>query len=985
MHVRVPLLTLVFTFWSLGAAIRAQDQPLSPQEAAASTIVPDGFHVTLFAGEPDVVQPIAFTFDRRGRLWVVECHSYPDWSADAAGRDRVLIFEDLDADGRFDRRTVFWDQGSNLSGIELGFGGVWLCSAPNLIFVPDRDGNDVPDGPPETLLDGWALDAQHNVFNGLTWGPDGWLYGCNGILSRSRVGRPGTPDAQRVALDCGVWRYHPTNRSFEAVAWGTTNPWGLAFDAYGQMFITNCVINHVFHVVPGIHMVRMFGQDLNPFTYHLVPGCADHLHWAGGYWDTAIGGKHNETGGGHAHAGAMIYQADNWPEQYRGRLYLHNIHGRRVNSDRLVRHGAGYVAQHSDDVIQSQDPWQRGLELKYGPDGSVYLSDWNDTGECHDRDSTEKGTGRIFRVAWGTPEPVDLKLESLDDAALIALQTHDNEWMARHARLELQERAADASLQSDTLTTAWQAFQRAVETTRLLRHLWTLHAVGALDEPRSLEVLKHADPYVRAWAVQFALENRRPSAAVRQRLGEMASSDDSPLVRLYLAAGLQRLEAADRWSIAERLVAHAGDRHDPNVAPLVWYGIEPLVPDAQGRDVHLLTQGQLPLVRRCIARRLTANGQPGIERLMACLSEPYSADVQADILAGLLDELQGLRELPMPADWPALQRQLLSLHQQPDVRDTIRSLSLIFGDPSTRRELIESAHEGAHPPEQRRKALESLIAVRAQGLAPTLHALLDDSAVRDLAVRGLAFYDHAETPRALLARYASLPAVLRHDVLVTLTTRADYAEALVQALEDGRVPLRDVSGWIATQLRQLNNRALTERFVKVWGNVQVTPEHQRQQIARLKSLLTPERLANADASRGKRLFVTKCASCHQLFGEGANVGPDLTGSQRENVDYVLANLVTPNALVPGDFLVRSFVMSDGRLISGIVAAETPRTVTVQTLNDRVVLVRDEVEEEVRTALSMMPEGLLDDLTDAEITDLVAFLAGSQSGRPTQLP
>ena len=134
--------------------------------------------------------------------------SYPKWRR--RHNDRVVIFEDTDGDGKFDKKTVFYDQGSNLSGIEYGFGGVWLCSTPNLIFIPVRD--DKPDGPPQIVLDGWDLKAKHNVFNSLSWGPDGWLYGCNGILSNSRVGKPGTPDKDRVAINCGVWRYHPTRK-----------------------------------------------------------------------------------------------------------------------------------------------------------------------------------------------------------------------------------------------------------------------------------------------------------------------------------------------------------------------------------------------------------------------------------------------------------------------------------------------------------------------------------------------------------------------------------------------------------------------------------------------------------------------------------------------------------------------------------------------------------------------------------------------------
>src|SRR5213593_3165921 len=174
------------------------DKPLSPEQALKKITVPEGFQVTLFAGEPDVMQPIAFDFDDRGRLWVVECFSYPDWK-NVKG-DRVIIFTDRAGDGRFDERKVFWDKGHRLSGIAVGHGGVWLTSAPNLLFIPDANGDDIPDGPPEAILDGWTLQAGHNMVNGLVWGPDGWLYGRHGITAPSLVGRPGTSDSERVKL-----------------------------------------------------------------------------------------------------------------------------------------------------------------------------------------------------------------------------------------------------------------------------------------------------------------------------------------------------------------------------------------------------------------------------------------------------------------------------------------------------------------------------------------------------------------------------------------------------------------------------------------------------------------------------------------------------------------------------------------------------------------------------------------------------------------
>ncbi len=425
------------------------DAPLPPGEAPKHMTLPEGFKATLFAGEPDVVQPIAFTFDDRGRLWVVECLSYPNWTKDGTGHDRVVIYEDTDGDGHFDKKTVFYDKGSNLSGIALGFGGVWLCSTPNLVFIPLGEG-DAPGGPPEVVLDGWNLnEAKHNVFNALTWGPDGWLWGCNGIQSNSLVGKPGTPKDKRTAINCGVWRYHPTKKTFETVANGTTNPWGLDFDDYGEAFITNCVIKHLWHVIPGAHFQRMYGQDFNPNLYGLMESCADHIHWGGGDWTTGRGGKgaNDVAGGGHAHVGAMVYLGDNWPAEYHNGLFTCNLHGSRVNHDLLKPHGSGYVATHGKDFLLANDPWFRGLYIQYGPDGGVYISDWTDTGECHNYDKVDRTNGRIYKVTYGDVKYQPVDLAKLSDAELVKLQLPTrNDWQVRYARQLLQERAIAGKL-----------------------------------------------------------------------------------------------------------------------------------------------------------------------------------------------------------------------------------------------------------------------------------------------------------------------------------------------------------------------------------------------------------------------------------------------------------------------------------------------------------------------------------------------------------
>ena len=587
--------------------LAGQDAPIPPAEAPGHMTVPEGFHVSLFAGEPDVAQPIAFTFDDRGRLWVAECFSYPNWQTDGKpGHDRILIFDDPDGTGHFKTRKVFADNLSNVSGLEVGFGGVWVCSTPNFLFIPMKDGEDKPSGEAQVLLDGWSLEAKHNVFNRLTWGPDGWLYGCNGILATSYVGKPGTPKEQRVPFNCGVWRYHPTRHVFEVFAWGTTNPWGLDFDDDGQIFITNCVIKHLWHVVQGAHYQRMYGEDLNPNVYGLMESCADHIHWAGGDWTTSRGGKGETSkyGGGHAHAGCMVYLADNWPAGYRNSVFMCNIHGNRINHDLLEHKGSGYVAHHGPDFLLANDPWFRGLNCAYGPDGGVFVSDWCDTGECHNYDRVDRSNGRIYKVVYGKTERLHVDLAHEPDAQLVGFQMHPNDWFVRHARRILQERAVAGTLDAATVPGLWKIVDGKTSAQRKLRAIWALHSIGALDDNQRLALLASPHEHVRGWAIQLSLQSGAPSQAILTKFEQMAATDPSPVVRLYLASALQRLPLAQRWQIGAALASHAGDASDQNIPLMLWYGIEPLVAADRDRAAELLVNCKIPIVRQYIARRI---------------------------------------------------------------------------------------------------------------------------------------------------------------------------------------------------------------------------------------------------------------------------------------------------------------------------------------------------------------------------------------------
>ncbi len=362
--------------------------------------VPPGFKVTLFAGEPDVVQPIAMAIDDRGRLWVAEAYSYPRRVRDDQARDRILIFEDTDGDGRFNTRKVFADHLNLVSGLAVGFGGVWVGAAPYLLFIPDGDHDDRPDGPPQVLLDGWGQHDTHETLNTFTWGPDGWLYGCHGVFTHSLVGKPGTPRDQRTPINAGIWRYHPTRHAFEVFAYGTSNPWGIDFDARGQLIITACVIPHLYHMVQGGRYERQAGQHFNPYTYDDIKTIADHRHYLGAN-PHGGNGRSDTAGGGHAHSGAMIYLGDTFPAEYRGSLFMNNIHGARINRDVLKPSGSGFVGSHAPDFLMANDAWSQIVHLEYGPDGSVYMIDWYDKNQCHHNEvnAHDRTNGRIFKVS----------------------------------------------------------------------------------------------------------------------------------------------------------------------------------------------------------------------------------------------------------------------------------------------------------------------------------------------------------------------------------------------------------------------------------------------------------------------------------------------------------------------------------------------------------------------------------------------------------
>ena len=919
-----------------------------PAEEAARTMqLPPGFKCVVFAAEPDVQQPIGMAWDARGRLWVAECYTYaenPDrW--DLQLRDRLIILEDKDGDGRHDSRKVFWDEGRYLTSVEVGHGGVWILNDGTLSFIPDANGDDVPDGPPQVKLDGFNTKTiGHNIVNGLRWGPDGWLYGRHGITDTSAVGAPGTPADQRVRFNCAIWRYHPTRGVVEAVAHGGTNSWGHDWNAEGELFMINTVIGHLWHVIPGAYYRRMFGTHLNPYVYEIIEQTADHFHWDTGAekWSDirqGVSGKTQELGGGHAHVGMLIYQGGLWPKEYHGSMFTCNLHGNRINVDRLERQGCGYVGKHAPDFMQAKDTWFRGIDLLTGPDGNVFVADWSDSGECHDNDGVHRTSGRIYKIVHEATKKVEpFDVAKMKNEELVELLESKNNWWSRSSERVLFERKY-THLKIDR--------NQSPEESDITNALRDLAESGA--------------PLIRGSCDLYAKHS-------------------SGLVRLTVASLLQRLPVADRWPIATALAQHAEDAEDRQQPLMIWYGIEPAVAADPMKGVEFIARAKIPTVRRLVARRIAERieAQPAaVDALVALMTK--QPEVRSDVLAGLVAGLEGFSSAPKPKGWDELSHRTRqsSVASGGNVDSGelayMDTLSLVFGSGRAVEELIALVKDTEADANARGNAFKNLTRTAKPELLPVVRGLINDKVLATAARSALAAYDHPDIPKALLSPWPARSEEQQAATVATLVSRPSYAKALLDAVQAGRVPKSAITPYQARAIRSLNDEALTAQLTAVWGELRDTPAAKQAELAEWTRKLTPERLAQGDARQGKVVFAAACGACHKLYGEGGQIGPDLTGGDRHKLTYLLENTLDPSAIVPADYRMTVFQLKDGRTLTGVIPEQTERTVTIQTPTERLTVEKAQIAGQQQLPMSLMPEGLLGALGEEQVVHLFRYL------------
>lgn len=956
----------VASLWGIAQQEGLEAEFLSPEAAAAAMTLPEGFSVNAWAGEPMITQPMAFTWDDRGRLWVAENRDYETRQTgfSASGDSRILILEDTDRDGKADKRTVFLDGIPFPAAIAVGFDGLYLGAPPHFMFVPDKDQDDKAEKEDiEILLTGWGIRDRHETINSLHWGPDGWLYGLEGFATPSRIRKP-DPDEpmyshndefpddifekEGVDINGGVWRYHPTKDRFEVVAHGFSNPWGIDYDAKGQLFISACVIPHMFHVIPGGIYHRQGGQHFNPYVYSDISTIVDHRHRS-------------------AHGGARVYQSDAFPEEHRGRLFMANIHEHAVLTDVLVEKGSGFVASHGDDFMLANNAQWIGFSIEIGPEGGVYVLDWHDADICG-KDVHDKDTGRIFRIMPDESQAEDWPgryedLQLRTDAELVALQQSPSDWHARRARVILQHRASQGEIDQEARTDLLAMFENEENDDYRMRAFWTMHVTGVLDADRLSEALEDDDEYVRSWAIQFLTEDESPSEELRTRFARMAKNDRSPVVRKYLAAALQRTDLGDRWEIVEALAAREEDATDHNIPKMLWFGLEPLVAEDPERALAIAGDAGIPMITEHIARR-SVDGDL-IDPLLAALESYPKA--RAGLLAGMRSGLEGRSDLQTPEGWASVYGKL---KRDRRVADLALEVAQLFGDSEAAKELLASLNDDAVSLEQKRSAIGGLAAKQRDELVEYLPGLLASDELRTDAIKAVAAYDEESLGQQLLEQYGSFNQEEKNEAILTLASRPSYGWMLTEALKDGSMPKAEVPAYVARQMR----RVVGNGFVEVWGPIDQLSVDKEADYAKYQALITDQAIASADVSNGQAVFQTTCGACHVMYGEGGHIGPDLTGSNRANLDYILSNMLSPSEVIQDDYRMVVITTRGGRTYLGNVTAENDRQVTLRTVGQEgLVINKSDIQTREVSNASLMPEGLLNNLTDQEVVDLIAYL------------
>lgn len=959
--------------------------PQAPVESLARFQTPDDLQVELVLAEPDIAQPLQISWDVRGRMWVVEFRQYPNpaglkmVSRDKflrtvydrvppappnhfRGADRISIHEDADGDGKFERHKTFVEGLSLVSSCAVGEGGVWVLNPPYLLFYPDKDGDDVPDGDPEVHLEGFWLEDSHSIANSLCWGPDGWLYGAQGSTVSGDVKRPGSKDPPIHSMGQLIWRYHPATRKYEIFAEGGGNTFGVEIDAKGRIYSGhNGGDTRGFHYVQGGYYQKGFGKHgalSNPYSFGYFPQMTHHS--VPRFTHTFV-----------------IYEDGTLPAAYHGKLFgVEPLQGRVVFSD-VQPDRSSFKTKDLGYALTTTDTWFRPVDIKSGPDGALYVADMYEQRidhASHYQGRIDKSSGRIYRLqakgAKSEPRLTDFSKSS--PAQLLAALQSDRRsvrQLALRALADHRDPALAAQIRQ-SLSTA--------QGPNALELCWALQRVGGLSDEAALALLEHDDPFVRQWTVRMIADDGHATAAQLAKLVDLAYRDPSVYVRSQLASSARRLPAKEGLAIVGRLVERSEDVEDIHVPLLIWWAMEARAESDRDAVLSLLdspTTWQLPMVRKHLLSRLMRRyASTGARRdLLTCaqlLAKAPNEESGKLLMAGFEEAYQGRSLAGLPTELAAAISKAggasLPLRlRQGDASALEEALRLIpdeKGAVAVRRQLVEVLGQVPQPP-----AVDSLLA---------LAAATKEESLRAAALTALQSYDEPRIASTLVEQLPKLSRDSRSLAVSVLASRKAWTLTLLDAAAAGKAPVESFAPADVKKLVLRPDPQIAERVKALFGEVQgATTAEMRATVERLNEAILA---GSGNPYNGKQLYTASCGKCHRLFEEGGRIGPELTSYKRDDLRRMLLNVVNPSAEIREGFENYVAVTDDGRTVSGFIADQDQQVVTLRGADGQtLVLAREELEDLRATPVSLMPEGLLKDLTDQQVRDLFAYLRSTQ--------
>jgi putative membrane-bound dehydrogenase-like protein len=956
---------------------KSSGQPyLSPEETVRRMKVPPGFAVTLFAAEPMVVNPIAFTLDQRGRAWVIESFEYPKRTPPGKmPRDRIVILEDTNGDGVADKRTVF-AEGKDFpvrfdlaSGLEVGFGGCFVGAPPYLWHLKDTNGDDKADTF-EILLKGFGSQDTHETLNTFTWGPDGWLYGLHGVFTNSKVTstepNAGSPP---VEIDAGVWRYHPIRKKFEIYSEGTSNPWGMDFAPNGNCFLCCCVIPHLFHMIPGGIYRRQAGVSRHPYAFGELKEICDHTF-------------HKESGW--AHAGLLYLTGPSMPKEYHDSVIFGSIHGCSIKRNTLKRHGTTYVASRADDFLVSGDKNFRPINLRWGPRGEIYVSDWHDQHPCHQThpDAWDYDRGRIYRIVPTAVTAAPARdLAKLTPGELIECLDDPRPFVHRTvARLLMEEPRRITAVEHEVLTAV--LLERG--NLRALPPLLAWNDVVRRDAsaaplPLSKLLAPERPAEFQAEVIRQLGDDPQQMRALTRHMANLAATDLHPAVELAMVCHLVRADPTPEGSDTLRRLLTRVRRESDLVLPLMhWLAFEKLLHRQPAEELSWLAKtapGHDWLTTHIVPRafrRLSLTGDPQtMELVIARLADATDRRFRREALRGLAEGLRN-QLVDAPPSW-ARWRDRGAEATDKDEAVLIRQIAARFRDPQAIAAAIKTLQDRQATLDDRREATRTITLNQAKDAVPALLAVLADDPnleARQMAAAALGAFDDATIPTRLLTAWSSYPAPVRLELVNVLRGRKAWAKLLLDAVGQGKVARTDLTDNVILAIRGFNDASLNAQIESVWGRYRPTPKDLEALIAKMRDEV---RKGPADVDKGKAVFQKNCLQCHKFEGQGHDVGPNLDGADR-SLDYLLINILDPNRVVGAPYYTRVVLLKNGKLVTGLPVAEDDRTLSLKRENAVVeVINKADIEEARITEKSLMPEGLGYNLTVQDFRDLIRYL------------